>query len=371
MIFKKRASFLSAMLLTVSTATFAQSEQSITHKSDLTFNQAPEAHFSGKANFAGLPSIPDSPQRIGQVNFEAGTVTDWHVHSHGQYLIVTEGEGRTQEWGKPVQIIKKGDVVWCPPGVKHWHGAGEHTAMSHITINPNAKESKVEWLERVELPKAEALDVQKYKQTTPLSAKQLSIVPIAAFSATGDLVQLKPAIVAGLESGLTVNELKEIFAHQYAYAGFPRALNGLQTLQAVLAEREKQGIKDEQGREATKLEDPNYYQLGNESLVILGSRQAGKTEPLFGYDGIDYALKAHLFGYLFQRDNLSFVDRELVTVSTLAALGNVNGQLGSHLNNTQNLGVSKAELSRVIDVLENQVDRNMASNARNVLNGKK
>src|SRR5690606_18418690 len=84
-------------------------------------------------------------------------------------------------------------------------------------------------------------------ETVQLNTKQLSLVPIAAFTATGDLEKLKPALIKGLENGLTVNEIKEVFAHQYAYAGFPRALNGMLTFKSLLEERQKQGIKDIQG----------------------------------------------------------------------------------------------------------------------------
>lgn len=198
-------------------------EQIITPAAQHSWQNAPREHFSGEARFARLPEIPNSPNASAIVEFEAGAITNWHTHSHGQYLIVTEGEGRTQEWGKPVQIIKKGDVVWCPPNIKHWHGAGEHTAMSHIAISPQAADNKPTWLERVQLPSAAAPDMAKHRQTTPLSAKQLAIVPIAALSAAGDSGRLKTAIERGLEQGLTVNEIQEIFTHQSAYAGFPRA----------------------------------------------------------------------------------------------------------------------------------------------------
>lgn len=110
------------------------------------------------------------------MEFQAGTITDWHSHSQGQYLIVTEGEGRTQEWGKPIQIIKKGDVIWCPPNVKHWHGASEYSKMSHIAISPNAKENKATWLEKVELPKTDPkADLQKSAKTHRL---QISNLPL-------------------------------------------------------------------------------------------------------------------------------------------------------------------------------------------------
>ena len=92
------------------------------------------------------------------------------------------------------------------------------------------KANQATWLEKVALPQADAkADLQKISQTTPLTDKQLAMVPIAFYATRGDLVQLKPALAQGLASGLTVNELREIFAHQYAYAGFPRALNGLLT----------------------------------------------------------------------------------------------------------------------------------------------
>lgn len=105
-------------------------EQQITRAEQLDIQSAPSSNFSGKANFARYPVMPsqgDVAPAI--VNFEVGTITNWHTHPHGQYLIVTEGEGRTQEWGKPIQTIHKGDTLWCPPNVKHWHGASEHSAM--------------------------------------------------------------------------------------------------------------------------------------------------------------------------------------------------------------------------------------------------
>src|SRR5438046_614169 len=84
-----------------------------------------------------------------------------------------------------------------------------------------------------------------------LSAKQHSIIPIAALTATGDLDKLRTALHAGLDAGLTVNEIKEILVQMYAYAGFPRSLNGITTFMAVMDERQAQGITDEMGKEAT------------------------------------------------------------------------------------------------------------------------
>jgi len=86
----------------------------------------------------------------GLVTFEPGSRSAWHTHPRGQYLSVTAGVGLTQEWGKPVQEIRPGDVVWCPPGVKHWHGAAPTTAMTHLAVTGTTPVGKnVEWMEKV------------------------------------------------------------------------------------------------------------------------------------------------------------------------------------------------------------------------------
>ena len=87
---------------------------------------------------------------IGNVTFEPGTRTNWHKHSGGQILLVTAGEGRYQERGKPAQASKKGDVVRIAPNVEHWHGAGAKTWMTHISIESNMPNNKADWLEPVD-----------------------------------------------------------------------------------------------------------------------------------------------------------------------------------------------------------------------------
>ncbi|GAA5001134.1 hypothetical protein GCM10023206_03460 [Acinetobacter puyangensis] len=348
--------------------------QQITPANQHEISQAPTSNFSGKANFARYPVMPsqgDVAPAI--VNFEAGTITNWHTHPHGQYLIVTEGEGRTQEWGKPIQTIHKGDTIWCPPNVKHWHGASEHSAMSHIAITPVATNGKsVTWLEKVDFPtKAKPLQTPAKAETVQLNTKQLSLIPIAAFTATGDLKKLEPALIKGLESGLTVNEIKEVFAHQYAYTGFPRALNGMLTFKSLLEERQKQGIKDIQGALPNTLPSgTDYYQLGIERLAYLNKTSIeDNTKPLFENFSptMDYALKAHLFGYLFSRDNLAPLEREIIVVSTLSALGDINAQLRSHLRITRNLGVDAVQMQKIISTLQQSIGVDLAKNAQSVL----
>ena len=348
--------------------------QQITRAEQHSIQSAPRSNFSGKANFSRYPIMPsqgDVAPAI--VNFEVGTITNWHTHPHGQYLIVTEGEGRTQEWGKSIQTIHKGDTIWCPPNVKHWHGASEHSVMSHIAMTPVATDGKsMTWLEKVDLPtQSKPLQTSAKAETVQLSTKQLSLIPIAAFTATGELERLKPALIKGLENGLTVNEIKQVFAHQYAYAGFPRALNGTLIFKSLLDERQKQGIKDIQGALPSTLpRGTDYYQLGIEQLADLNKTSIEESsKPLVENFSptMDYALKAHLFGYLFSQDNLSALEREIVVVSTLSAMGDVNAQLRSHLRITRNLGVDATQMKKIISNLQQAVGRDLANNAENVL----
>ena len=350
--------------------------QQITRSAEHVVHQAPATNFTGEAHFSRFPTMSSSGDVVpATVTFAPNTITNWHIHPTGQYLIVIEGEGRTQEWGKPIQPLYKGDVVWCPPGVKHWHGASVHSGMTHIAISPVPKDDeKVTWLEKVELPeeaKAEEKNQEKTTAAVVLSKKQLSLIPIAAFTATGDMERLKPALIKGLEAGLTINELKEVFAHQYAYAGFPRSLNGMLAFRSLLEQRQQQGIQDVQGAAPSNLaSDTNYYQLGSETLAYLNKTPLDQSaKPLFDNFSptIDHALKAHLFGYLFSRDNLGYLERELVVVSTLAALGDVNAQLTSHLRITRNLGVDNTQMQKIMKTLEQEVDPAVARNAQNVL----
>jgi quercetin dioxygenase-like cupin family protein len=85
----------------------------------------------------------------GLVTFEPGARSAWHTHPKGQRLFVISGVGLTQEWGKPVQVIRPGDVVQCPPGVKHWHGAGPTTAMTHLAVTGTVDGTNVTWMEKV------------------------------------------------------------------------------------------------------------------------------------------------------------------------------------------------------------------------------
>jgi quercetin dioxygenase-like cupin family protein len=107
-------------------------------------------YFTGTVRIDPLFQAPDPARALGAaVTFEPGARTAWHTHPLGQTLIVTAGSGRTQRWGGAVEEIRPGDVVWIPPGEKHWHGASPTTAMTHIAIQEQLDGKPVDWMEKV------------------------------------------------------------------------------------------------------------------------------------------------------------------------------------------------------------------------------
>jgi quercetin dioxygenase-like cupin family protein len=112
--------------------------------------KGPESSFTGQVRIEMLNSPPE-PARTScaSVTFEPGARSAWHTHPLGQTLIVTAGCGWTQCGGGPIVEIRAGDVVWCPPGHKHWHGATPTTAMTHIAIQEALDGVAVVWLDKV------------------------------------------------------------------------------------------------------------------------------------------------------------------------------------------------------------------------------
>jgi quercetin dioxygenase-like cupin family protein len=107
-------------------------------------------YFTGMVRIDPLIEAPEPARVRGAiVTFEPGARTAWHTHPLGQTLIVTVGVGWTQHWGGPVEEIRPGDVVWIPPGEKHWHGATRTTAMTHIAVQEALNGTAVAWLEQV------------------------------------------------------------------------------------------------------------------------------------------------------------------------------------------------------------------------------
>ncbi len=112
--------------------------------------EGPAEWFTGSVRIDSLFDAKE-PSRVSGaiVTFEPGARTAWHTHPLGQHLIITSGLGWVQQEGEPIQEVRPGDVVWFPPGVKHWHGATPTNAMSHVAIQEAQNGSPVEWLEQV------------------------------------------------------------------------------------------------------------------------------------------------------------------------------------------------------------------------------
>lgn len=112
--------------------------------------QGAETIFTGNVRVDPMFSNIDNREISGAyVTFEPQARSAWHTHPKGQILMVTQGQGLTQEWGKPIEIINPGDIVWCPPGIKHWHGGGYKTSMTHISLCEAVNGINVNWLEKV------------------------------------------------------------------------------------------------------------------------------------------------------------------------------------------------------------------------------
>lgn len=219
--------------------------------------QGPEENFTGSASidspFQGTP-----PSRISgaRVTFQAGARTAWHTHPLGQTLIVTAGTGRVQRWGDPLQEIREGDIVWIPPGEKHWHGASPNAAMTHISFLEQLDGNSVDWLEKVSdeqyatpspaqasqpsaaqrllgdiAPKLAQLtddvlfaDVWARPQLSP---RDRSLVTVAALIAMNRPDQLRSHLARARANGLSEEQLVEAITHLAFYSGWPNAVTAV------------------------------------------------------------------------------------------------------------------------------------------------
>lgn len=218
-----------------------------------------------------------------------------------------------------------------------------------------------------------SISINSNAQNDVLDQKQEKIVTISGLTSIGELDKLKTELVGGLEAGLTVNEIKEVLVHLYAYCGFPRSLRGLQTFMSVLDERKAAGITDNWGREASPIIDTrDKYERGKEILSVLQGIIPPEGRATAGYAGfspeIETFLKEHLFADIFERDVLTYVQREMVTVSVLMSIGGVEPMLNSHMNLSLNVGITPAELKAMIHIIKKNIGKKEADSAENVLN---
>lgn len=140
-----------AATLTLALATAASAQEMVINRAaEQASSRPPAQNFTGNVRVAPLfAERAPLTSSAGAVTFEPGARSAWHTHPAGQYLIMTHGVGRVQQWGGKIEEIRAGDVVWTPPGVKHWHGAAPTTAVTHIALQDKVGGRNVDWMEKV------------------------------------------------------------------------------------------------------------------------------------------------------------------------------------------------------------------------------
>jgi 4-carboxymuconolactone decarboxylase len=215
-------------------------------------------------------------------------------------------------------------------------------------------------MQATEAPRTEAA----HAASNVLSAKQQTIPLIAVFMATSDMPKLNSALNHGLDAGMTISEAKEILVQLYAYAGFPKSLNALGELLKVVDSRKQRGIQDAPGRAPG-----GAIPVGDELLAAGTANQTKISGGPVKNAVTDFApvinqyLRAHLFGDIFERDNLDWQSRELATVGALAAMPGVEAQLRSHMAASMRVGVTVSQLRQLVQVLAERGDKASAERA--------
>ncbi len=204
-----------------------------------------------------------------------------------------------------------------------------------------------------------------------LTDKQKSVISIAAYTASNRISDLRAELTKGLENGLTVNEINEVLVQLYAYTGFPRSLNGINTFMSVVNDRQKAGINDPKGKGASPVDkniDKDAY--GARVRADLGGRKvipAPSGYQLFA-PAIDTFLKEHLFCDIFIRDVIDPQTRELATIAALSAMEGTAGQMRFHYNGAMNTGTTEPQMTEFVEIIGQKMGEPYVTTSRQVLN---
>lgn len=203
-----------------------------------------------------------------------------------------------------------------------------------------------------------------------LTPRQEAIVAIASYTAAGNTEGLGEALTAGLDRGLTVNEIKELLIQAYAYCGFPRSLTALGVFRSLLSERTAAGVVDPEGEAARVVSDIDKYGQGAATLSELSGVPLDAPAPWYEdfAPGINTFLKEHLFADIFGRGVLPYTERELATVSMLTALGGVEPMGAGHIAICRHLGVSTSQLNALLDIVERNLGPSKIEPIRKIVN---
>ena len=366
--------FFMAILCASSATVYAQTAETFRQPYPLGEKLSPNPNFTGEVWLASLSEQKELNVPMANVTFEPGCRNSWHSHKAGQLLIATAGIGYYQEKGQPARRLFPGDIVEIAPDVVHWHGAAPDSWFAHIAITTNPQINAAVWLDPVsdgQYQEATAKAKNRYTEANSiLTAREQAIVAVASYTGKGDLEHLKPALTGALEAGMTINEINEVLIHAYAYCGFPRSLRAIQTFMQVVDERKANGINDVVGREvAEKNDNRTRYERGRDMLAEISGTSV--DAPKAGYaifaPAIERFLKEHLFADLFERDLLTYRERELATVSILAGVGGVEPMFRSHAAICLHLGVTAEQLSALLNIVEMNLGTSYSEPLRNIL----
>jgi alkylhydroperoxidase/carboxymuconolactone decarboxylase family protein YurZ/quinol monooxygenase YgiN len=207
------------------------------------------------------------------------------------------------------------------------------------------------------------------QKSAALNTREIALVRISAHTATGNLEELDTALRTGLDAGLTVNQIKTAVEQLYAYCGFPRSLNGINTLRAVVGSREKQGVRDKPGQSHQPIVGGDRYERGRATLEELTGVRQSKPAPGFGEFSpeIDRFLKEHLFADIFDNKILTYRERELVTIAALTSMSGVVPQLKSHIGIGRNTGITDEQLVQITDIIDSGISRTQANQLRQLI----
>lgn len=176
--------------------------------------EASAKNFIGQAYIAPITVNRELNVPMSNVTFEPRCRNNWHYHKGGQILVASAGIGYYQEKGKPARRLYPGDIVEIAPDVIHWHGAAPDSWFAHVAVSCNPQTNEAVWLSPVgekEYQEATSQAENVYAEANRvLEAREQAIVSIAAYTGKGDLAHLRQALVKGLESGMTVNEVNEV-----------------------------------------------------------------------------------------------------------------------------------------------------------------
>lgn len=371
---KQNKLFLIAMVCLLSVTGYAQTIDTFRQPYPLGKKLSPNPNFTGEVWLAPLSEQKKLNVPMSNVTFEPGCRNSWHSHKAGQMLIATAGVGYYQEKGKPARRLFPGDIVEIAPDVVHWHGAAPDSWFAHVAITCNPQTNAAVWLEPVsdeQYREAVTGSESRYAEANHvLTAREQAIVAVASYTGKGDLEHLKLALVEALEAGMTINEINEVLIHAYAYCGFPRSLRAIQTFVQVVNARKANGMNDPIGREASVVNDNrSRYERGRDILAEISGTPA--SAPKAGYaifaPTVERFLKEHLFADLFERDLLTYRERELATVSILAGVGGVEPMAVGHMSICLHLGITSGQLSALLNIVEMNLGASYSEPLRKVL----